>query len=86
LEHITDRDPRGRKICVNQFENMSGDKVRAWRVFHDALDNFPCPGDFCVVTLIGPRTPIHALVKFGANVGRLKIDNMHAGITEFELD
>src|SRR4030095_16863074 len=65
---------------------MLGDEVRGWRAIHVALDDFPCPGDFCVVTSIHPGTLTHALVKFGANVGRLKIHNVHAGIAELELD
>src|SRR6266496_1407166 len=64
---------------------MSGDEVRARRAFHVALDDFPGFRDFRAVTIdVGGLD--HALVKFRADVGRLKIHNVHAGIAELELD
>ena len=60
------------------LEDMSGDEVRTRRIFHDALHDFPCLGDFCIVARIRCGTLNHAFIKFGANVARLKIDNMHS--------
>src|SRR5438552_18840829 len=61
-------------------------QVRWWRAFHVALDDFPSPGDFYVVAGISLGALGHALVKFRADIGRLKIDNVHARIAELQLD
>jgi hypothetical protein len=54
---------------------MPRDEIGSWRPLCVALDGFPSAGDFCVVSLITYGVFHRAVVKFCANIARLKTDN-----------
>src|SRR5207247_72595 len=52
---------------------MSGHEVWGRCALHVALSDFPSPRDFCIVAGISLGALDHALVRFGPDVGRLKL-------------
>ena len=60
-------------------------RLRVRSIFHVAFDYVPSFGNFCTIA-IEIVAGNHALVEFGANVARLKVDDAQARMSQLKLD